>query len=205
MRAISSSIIIENMTAAFDALESVIQSLPIQHDNEYWSSLAATISNVVKHTDDITKAMIASASAAVTTIPQINIDYASIADSIVRALQFIPEGNEQRQSAEEFVADIRTNSCSHWTRGEILALLALLVTLLFGILNLLPNKQLEQVIHREDQIITAIEDEKQAREEENQKLIDVINSLQDSITELSDVIDTLEDDDDLPPEDTASL
>lgn len=80
---------------------------------------------------------------------------------------------------------------SWWTFDRVLALLSLLITIYFGILQSLPNKQLSEMVEQKNEIIENQEEELEELKESNQQIREILQNLTDSISDLTEELDTL--------------
>ena len=80
---------------------------------------------------------------------------------------------------------------SWWTFDRVLALLSLLVTIYFGILQSLPSEQMSEMIEQNNEIIENQEEELEELRESNQQIREILQNLTDSISDLTEELDAL--------------
>lgn len=80
---------------------------------------------------------------------------------------------------------------SWWTFDRVFALLSLLVTIYFGILQSLPDDQLEEIIKQNEEIIETQQAEIEAVQDSNQELREILQDLSESIADLAEELDTI--------------
>ena len=130
------------------------------------------------------------------SIPPQEADIATeeIADTIEQAIPFVSDEETSSQCAEQ-VQDLRSGPRSKLTFERAISLLALLIDIFFHLINLLPDKQLDEIIVNQQQARI----EEQA---EDRAILDTLYAVQDSIIVVSDEVealrDELEDLNDLP-------
>lgn len=115
----------------------------------------------------------------------------SVAVAIASAQSYISV--EQYEEYTETIEPALSQKNGHrLTLGVWLSLIGLLFDILFGIVSILPNEQLDRIIQQNDIIIDQ-QQEMLELKKEDAELRDTLNALIDSINLLSDEIDSLRD------------
>jgi hypothetical protein len=126
-----------------------------------------------------------------TFINILDIPYTSILDTLADALEqaapYLPP--ETKEECKNAVLP-KLKSKRKLTLSDALAILSLLVTILFGIISSVPDKQMERII-AQNEIIIEQQEELIQLQEEDKDLLDTLNTLSDSINLLSDEIELL--------------
>lgn len=120
--------------------------------------------------------------------------YQNILDSLINTLArvepYLPP--EKKEECEKVILPkLSKEPKTKLTLGEILAILSLLVSILFGIIASRPSDQLERLIEQNEIIIAQQQNEIAQLNEEDKKLLNALESLTDSINLLSEEAELL--------------
>lgn len=122
--------------------------------------------------------------ATISTQRDTGIDCFSIAESIEQALPYIADEDISRTCTETVIPELQAVHRPKLSLATALALLSLLFQIFFSVVQLLPDKQLDEIISNQAESIA------ESREERNE-LMDAVYSLRDSIDVLTDEVNIL--------------
>lgn len=80
---------------------------------------------------------------------------------------------------------------SWWTFERVMALLSLLITIYFGILHSMPDKQMSKIIEQNSEIIENQKDELDESKESDQQIREALQDLSECISNLTEELDAL--------------
>lgn len=179
-----------NVVNVISQFTTVLSRLSIQQDNIDWQRIAELIGNFASHADTIALALVSRAD---TPSSANHIDSESLAASIEEALTLVPDDFEQRQEAQDAIDKLHSSPRNKIDIGTALAILSILLTLIFELYSCQSSKQTEEILLRQEQSISEIQESTQESQDLLHSLYDMVEELYNQALDLPEADDTFSD------------
>lgn len=184
---VSRSLVSVNTDAISKLLEDVSLHLSDHIMDAYFSDMEHAIQVVQNSMGDLTNKI---ASSVVISADIGNVLSSQIASALKSASPYLQES--QRQECEEILPTLeKHDKCL--SRGDLLTILGILISLFFGIMSSIPNKQLDRIIQQNETIIEQQQAEITEISKEDKQLRQTIDDLSETIGELTEYLDNSND------------
>ena len=179
-----------NVVNVISQFTTVLSRLSIQQDNIDWQRIAELIGNVVSQTEKITLALVSRAD----TLPSDNrINSESLAASIEEALSLVPDDFEQRQEAQNVIAELHSSQRVKIDSSTVLSILGIVLSLISLVFTYQSSKQTDETLFRQERSILEIQEDNQESQELLRSLYDMVEELYNQALDLPEADDTFSD------------
>ena len=179
-----------NVVNVISQFTTVLSRLSIQQDNVDWQRIAELIGNVVSQTEKITLALVSRAD----TLPSDNrINSESLAASIEEALSLVPDDFEQRQEAQNVIAELHSSQRVKIDSSTVLSILGIVLSLISLVFTYQSSKQTDETLFRQERSILEIQEDNQESQELLRSLYDMVEELYNQALDLPEADDTFSD------------
>lgn len=170
---------VRSVSLAQDTLKPVVDNLAKQYANlisgPALDFLRETISNLEPRLQRMATEIPASSDT--------DMDHEDIAEAIEQAMPYVTDVETSGQCVEH-IQQLRSAPHFKWTFDRAVSLLSLLLTLFFGIMSMLSDKQRDEIIANQQQASTE-------SREENDAIVDALYAVRDSIGVVSNEVEAL--------------